>query len=138
MFIEATQIQERIEQMGKIVEAEPYMLPTYGWSDHSARPNIEVDEQGYHYIVLERGHENEHLITTDLDELLYRVFDGVTFELACRYELKHRKWGKDSRRILFACQEELLSWLNPAWGERRKREHEQILAQYPFEDGLFR
>jgi hypothetical protein len=58
----------------------------------------------------------------------------VTFAIECSYELKHRIYGKDFRRIMFIHQEELLSQLNQSWGERRRLEHEQILKRSPFDD----
>ncbi len=73
-------------------------------------------------------------MTSDLDELLYNIFQSVTFTLACSYELKHRKRAKDFRRIMFVQQEELLSQLNQSWGERRRLEHEEILKRSPFDD----
>jgi len=134
MYLTLSQIEHRISQLAKIIQASPDMLPTFGYSEQSGRPQIEVDEKGYHYVVSERGHELKRLITSDLDELLYNVFQGVTFSLACKYELDHRIHGQDSRRIIFAWQEERLSELSPSWSERRKLGHHEILKQYPFDD----
>jgi catechol 2,3-dioxygenase-like lactoylglutathione lyase family enzyme len=76
--------------------------------------------------VVERGQELRRDTTRDLDELLYHVFESVTFELACDYERAHRIAGEDIRRQLFARQLELLSSLSPAWAEREASEHRRI------------
>jgi hypothetical protein len=137
MRLNLSQIESRVEEIAQIIGATRESLPTFGHSEQDGRPHIEVDARGYHYVIAERGHEFQRHTTTDIDELLYKVFQGVTFELAGRYELKHRVQEQDFRRVLFSYQEELLSQLAPSWGERRKREHEQILEQYPFDDEVY-
>jgi len=134
MSLELSQVKRRVEQMARIIGASRDILPTFGHSEHSGRPHVEVDASGYHYVVAERGNEHQRHTTLDLDELLYDVFQSVTFELACKYEQSHRVYSKDSRRITFQYQEELLSQLTPSWGERRKHEHERILEQHPYDD----
>ena len=129
-----SQIEAQVEQLATRVGASEYILPTYGRTEDGARPHIEVDSRGYHYVVVERGQELEHHTTNELDELLYLVFKGVTFSLAINYELKHRVKGQDFRRVLFQRQIELLSALSPDWGERELRQHHETLRQHPFDD----
>jgi hypothetical protein len=128
------EVKSIIEGLAEKIGASPNMLPTYGYSEETARPEIQLDSRGYHFVVSERGHETERHITFDLDEILYEVFDGVTFALACTYELNHRVEGQDFRRILFTYQEDLMAQLSPAWAERNKLERDKVLEQYPFED----
>ncbi len=99
-------------------------------------PHIEVDTQGYHYVVVERGEELTRITTMDLDELLYHVFEAITFGLACDYEVTHRISGQDFRRLLFKYQIELLSTLSTQWAQRELADHRQILRQNPFDDQL--
>jgi hypothetical protein len=134
MYLNLSQVKYRVTKLAAIIEAPRNTLPTFGHSEQSGRPHVEVDTNGYHYVVAERGQEFQRHTTSDLDELFYDVFQSVTFELACKYELANRISDKDSRRILFAHQEELLSQLHQAWGERRKQEHKQILERHPFDD----
>jgi len=98
-------------------------------------PYIEISD-AYHFVVEERGLELERRKTSDLDELLYWVFDGVTFTVASSFELRNRRPNEDSRRQLFAKQEELLNLASEAWGRRKEVEHEGVLANYPFNDTL--
>lgn len=109
-------------------------LPTYGSSRDFGYPHIEVDENGYHFVVIERGREIERQTTRDLDELLYIIFEFSTSEIARQHELSNRKKNADPRRIFFAKQEELLTKLNPEWGARRQIEHKKILIKHPFDD----
>src|SRR5687768_8863935 len=94
-----------------------HSLPTYGHTEDGARPHIEVNSRGYHIVVVERGQEESRVTTHDLDELLYRIFQNVTSDLAFAYELAHRVETQDCRRVAFQRQVELLSQLSHSWGE---------------------
>lgn len=98
-------------------------------------PYIEISD-AYHFVVEERGLELERRTTRDLDELLYWVFNDVTFTVASSFELRNRRPDEDSRRQLFAKQEELLNLASEAWGRRKESEHKAVLANYPFNDAL--
>lgn len=134
MTLPLTEIKSRVKKLAEVIAAPADTFPTFGRSEQSGRPHIEVDSGGYHYIIAERGQELEHHTHSDIDELLYLIFQWITFELAIKYELDHRINGQDVRRVLFERQENLLSRLSAAWGERRKQEHEQIVQKYPFND----
>ena len=111
-------------------------MPTYGHSEDFARPHIEVDMHGYHYVIVERGMELRRITTTDLDDLLYHIFEAVTFSLACDYEVTHRIPDQDFRRLLFKQQIELLSAHFDWVGGEGISDHERILKQAPFDDQL--
>lgn len=134
MSLTLTEIKSRVKELAKVVGAPAHTFPTFGRSEQSGRPHIEVDSRGYHYVITERGQELERHTTPDIDELLYYTFRWITFGLAVKHELDHRIAGRDVRRVLFAYQQGLLSQLFPTWGERRKQEHEQILQKHPFND----
>jgi hypothetical protein len=134
MYLNLSQIKYRVEKLAKVIAPPRETFPTFGHSQQTGRPHVEVDANGYHYVVAERGHENSRHTTSEIDDLLYDIFQDMTFDLACKYELNHRIDGKSSRRLMFEVQEELLSQLAPAWGQRRKLEHAHILEQYPYHD----
>jgi hypothetical protein len=130
-----TEIKTEVDRRAALIGAGGhYGLPTYGYSEDGARPHIEVDSRGYHFVVEERGQELSRVTTEDLDELLYQVFQAVTHMLASDYESRHRIEGQDSRRLLFHRQVELLSRLSARWAERQAEEHRRILADHPFDD----
>jgi hypothetical protein len=111
-----------------------HSLPTYGRTEDGARPHIEVDWRGYHFVVVERGQEQERFTTRDLDELFYRIFQNITHELAFAYELAHRVETRDCRRLVFQRQVELLSQLSSSWAQGQAQEHDHILREHPFDD----
>lgn len=128
------EIKTEVNRLAAQIGAPADLLPTYGYSIDGAHPHIGVDTRGYHYVVVERGEELSRVTTVERDELLYCIFKDVTFELACKHELKHRAENQDSRRLMFIHQVELLSRLSPKWGEMKAQEHEKILEKHPYDD----
>jgi hypothetical protein len=53
------EIKSEIDDLAQRIGASGLILPTYGRSEDFARPHIEVDDSGYHYVVVERGQEME-------------------------------------------------------------------------------
>jgi hypothetical protein len=129
------EIKSEVDRRAALIGAAgQYSLPTYGHSEDGARPHIEVDSRGYHFVVEERGQELSRITTHDLDELLYRIFQCVTSHLAAAYELAHRVETQDCRSLAFQRQVELLSQLSPSWAEREADEHQRILRAHPLDD----
>ena len=84
------EIKIEVDRLAAKIGASGFCLPTYGCSEDGARPHIEIDPRGYHCVVAERGQELKRITTVDLNELLYQIFEAITFSLACDYELAHR------------------------------------------------
>lgn len=131
---ELRKLHVQVESLARQIQAPAHLLPTYGRSEDFARPHLEVNGNGLHFVVVERGQEQLRRTTQYPDELLYWVFEGVTFSMAGQYELQHRVPGPDFRRLLFQQQLLLLQQLNPTWTARRRQELADIVQQYPFED----
>ena len=130
-----TEIKAEVDRRAAAIGAAGHhSLPTYCHTQDFARPHIEVDSRGYHFVIVERGQEQSRFTTRDLDDLLYQIFQTITFSLACDYELAHRIETQDCRRLGFQRQIELLSQLSKRWGWREAEEHKQILREYPFDD----
>lgn len=134
MMTQLPQIKAEVERLAAKIGATECVLPTYGRSEDFARPHIEVDSRGYHYVVVERGQELRRVTTSNLDELLRHIFDSVSFELACSYELAHRIGTQDCRRLLWKHQLDLLQILSPAWAAARECEIGELLRRHPYHD----
>jgi len=129
-----SEIKVDVDRLAGIIGAPENILPTYGWCEGSARPHIELDDRGYHYVVSERGQELQRITTWNLDTLLGHIFDSVSFGMAAKYELHHRIQGQDSRRLLWKRQLELLRILSPEWAALRSSEIDDILQKHPYND----
>jgi hypothetical protein len=99
---------------------------------HDGSPHVEREGNCYYYVVTERGSERERIATKDPDEILYLLVRDVTFAVAIQYELNNRIEGKDGRAMFFPYQEKLLSEIKPEWGDRKRKEHLEVLKKHPF------
>jgi hypothetical protein len=127
-------LRKSVQRVAAIISAPSDLLPTYGASRDFGHPHIEVDQNGYHYIVVERGQEIERWSTQNPNELLFWVFDSATFSMAVAYELIHRMEGQDCRRIIFEKKLELLGALDSDWRARAGKAQKAILERHPFDD----
>lgn len=131
------EIRKKIDELSlkllQKIDVNSYI--TFGNQEDFAKPNIKIDNSHfYNFIVVERGQELEKRITTNLDDLLYWIFELITFDLASKFELQNRIENSDFRKILFKKQEELLSFISVEWKAKKVIEHNEILKTYPFQD----
>ena len=124
------QYREIAEKLG----APEYYCRFATTPQHDGSPHIEVIGDQFHFVVTERGSEFERRKTTDPQDILFWLVSGLTFGMACEWELKHRIEGEDSRRQLFQKQIDLLSQVNQDWAERMRESCKKILEEHPFED----
>ncbi len=128
------EIESKVNELSRIIKADPKLLPTYGYTEDFAHPHIEVDDKGMHFVVIERGQEIYRKTTNNIDKLLYWIFESITFSISSDFELKNRNKREDFRKIMFSKQEELLGLIKSEWKEFKKKEHNEILKKYPFDD----
>ena len=99
------------------------------------RKFIDRLHDNYSYVILDNEAGMEHLsrgTTQDIDELLYWVFEYITFSMASSYAAMHRDSINNHRRVMFLHQLELLKKLNPFWEKRREKEIDEILKFSPY------
>lgn len=96
--------------------------------------HVKIDDDGYHYIVTERGKELNHQTTLDPDELLYWLLSDVVFYMASKYELDNRMPNQDSRRLMFKKEVDLFKKLDQGWAQKKEKEIASILKGYPYVD----
>ena len=53
-------------------------------------PHIEIDEEGYHYVVLERGEENLRKTTKEYEELIYWIIEFIAYRMASTHAALQR------------------------------------------------
>ena len=127
-------LRRLVEELGRRISVLEDDLPTYIKSRDGAHPHIEHDSRGFHYVIVERGKELRRVTTQDVDELLYLIFQDITFGMACSYEVKHRIVGEDCRRQLFSYQLGLLEQLDFSWRRKREEQITKTLKDHPFDD----
>lgn len=97
--------------------------------------SIYVENSKYYYVVMERGKVNKCYESDELEDVLYSLFESITFEMASNYELQHRVEGEDSRELIWKKQLELMEKVNKKFFIKCQIEIEEILKIAPFNDG---
>ena len=128
------EIEVVVNKLAKVIGASKDQLPTYGVSRDFGYPHIEVHNNEYHYVVVERGQELERKSTVDFNELLYWVFSDATHSMAFNYELNNRIEDQDCRRIAFPKQIELMSEISEEMGNSTESDIAEILKNNPYDD----
>ena len=124
-------LQKRLVTELRKVNGDIELLPEINHSNDFAKPFIELDRHGYNYVCRERGEEIFRKMPFDIDELLYEVFDNLTFEMATKWEVQNRKENEDFRLQLFAKQVDLMTTINADFGQRINNKLQRILKFQP-------
>lgn len=131
MSVSIQQIKEIVTQLARKIDAPIEFLPAIGTTPYDAQPHIEICNGELHYVVVERGKERSRDKTTKLDDLLYLIFETITFTMACRHLIRLGTDTPDQRSIIFSKQEELLGTLSEEWKIRVQEEHAEKLRKHP-------
>lgn len=124
-------LRKRLEIELQKIDGDIGLLPEINNSNDFAKPFIEIDKYGYNYVCRERGEEVFRKIPLDIDELLYEVFDNLTFEIATNWEVKNRKDNEDFRLQLFSKQVDLMTGIDKDFGKRLNDRLQSILKFAP-------
>lgn len=132
------EIKKEIFKMGRKIglndESKLYPMFSRTSAVFSEGASIYTENSKYYYVFMERGHINKCYESENLEEILYLLFESITFKLASDYELHHRLEEQDSRRLIWTKQLELLERIDKSFKKRCKAEIEEILKIAPFND----
>ena len=126
-------LQKEIKRLGNIIKVPSEKYPSMKQSK-DAHPYVEMHGRQFYFVIKERGTVYTKKEFNTMEELLFEVFDNITFSMAMDYELKHRIDGQDCRRLIFEHQLELMSKLNIRWKDKLQRKHNAILLEHPYND----
>jgi hypothetical protein len=129
--VELDQIKTMVEQMSVRISAPSSLLPTFGSSEDMGRPYVQIDSNGYHLIVVEKGIEQYRTTTKSCDDLLFEIFRNVASAMAFEFEMSQTPRAVDPRSVAFAKAISILSVLNADWAQRQKSYYERVLSASP-------
>ncbi len=129
-----TDIRLEVERLAARISAEPWMLPTYGYSEETGKPHIEEDGAFYYYVQSERGGEFLRWKSDSFDELLFVIFHDVVSAFNSKEPRGAKIQGRDRRRDWFQQNIELMAILSEQWAEQLKEFQRRLLELYPFDD----
>jgi len=128
-------LEREFNRLSKKISVPERLKPSFGPSDYDEKPYVFEDyKNNLHYAAKERGQISFDKITSDFDEILYWIFDSITFSMAVDFELNSRIEEQDCRRIAFEHQTQLMTTINKIWGKKTIKKHNEILKEHPFDD----
>lgn len=134
MTIGIKEIRLRVVELGKLISAPQSYLVVPDQPTSDGTPYVEVINDEYHYVSADRGMEISRRVTSDVDQLLYWILKRASSAMASNFEFKNRIENKDTRRIKFSKQIEIIGKLSPSWAHLMSMEIEEILKSAPYDD----
>lgn len=127
-------LNKKIRKLGGKINVPENLYPLMKHGDLFSSEFIEIRFPFYYYVVLERGIEIKRKKFKKIDELLYYVFKNIISSMSIQYEKENFSSNKDIRRVSFPYQIELMTTINDKFGNRLKKDFDEILKKYPFQD----
>lgn len=90
----------------------------------------------YHILLVEKGKVRDNNILVDLSEILLRVLDIYSFDIAMQYAINNRLPGRDFRHLLFEKEIEIFSLFGEEFRKHKVKEIETILKKAPYIDEI--
>lgn len=117
--------RELVERIG----ASPSQLPWFGVAHDDLRPHVLEDDDGaLVYLERDRGVIERRDVATNLDELLFWVFEPITERLARSWSRQQRTDRDTYAFSAVARQVALFEALDPAWAARFRAENARSIA----------
>ena len=85
---------------------------------------------------MERGNVVKHYKSEKIEDILYPLFENITFTLAVKYELEHRNTDEDWRKLMWQKQLALLEAIDIGFADIRRNEIAEILRISPYKDSV--
>lgn len=133
-MVSLNEIKILINEMSKKINAPISELLTFGITRDDGTPCVQIEGEIYYYVARDRSVTTLQKQTHDVNELLFWVFNDVTFHMATKYEVRNREKGVDPRRQIFSYQLGLLEKLDPSWVKKEEEIIEKILLDSPYMD----
>ena len=107
-----SQIKEMVNKINENLGVPNSKLPAYGSGDDKRPSYVTANKDSYSLFEYNPYHDkkNQHLTikTSDINELLFKIFEEATRTMASNYELENRIPNQDTRIIMFNKHIEIL------------------------------
>lgn len=132
-------IKKDLTKISVDIEAETTICFSATLGNHAPGDYVFADERGFHFVSIgDRGKLEGDTTYQNLDDILFAVYWLITFRLSVAFAKENIEAGKDWRRKMFPKHLELLKTLGDIYYLRGQAKIDQILAENPYNDELFR
>ena len=128
MLLTLPQIEGKIRELAAVIYAPEEFIPTFGFSNQTGLPHIEIHSKHYSLIVCENGAELSREIFDDPDELILKVFHDISFSMACDLVYEGTN-DQNFRERFLSAQKHLMSKINLNYGGTIKRKQESLIPE---------
>ena len=111
MLLTLLQIEGRIRELAAIIYAPEEFIPTFGSSNQTGLPHIEIESKHYALIVCENDVELSRETFDNADELVFKVLQDISFSMASDLVYEDTNDQNFRERFLEA-QKNILSKIN--------------------------
>ena len=123
MELTLSQIEGKVREFTHIIHAPEDLIPTFGFSNESGLPHIEIYNDTYCLVVSENGKQISKKSTKDPDELLFMIMHTITLSMACERIFNDTNY-QNLRMRLFQTQKNIISKINLSFMSKIKLKHD--------------
>ena len=125
MELTLPQIEGKVREFTHIIHAPEDLIPTFGFSNESGLPHIEINSDTYCLVVSENGKQISKKSTKDPDELLFMIMHTITLSMACERIFNDTNY-QNLRMRLFQTQKNIISKINLSYMSKINLKQEGI------------
>lgn len=119
MQLTLPQIEGKVREFTHIIHAPEDLIPTFGFSNESGLPHIEIYNDNYYLVVSENGTQISNKSTKDPDELLFMIMHTITLSMACERIFNDTNY-QSLRNRLFQLQKSIMSKIDLSYTSKIK------------------
>ena len=123
MQLTLPQIEHKVREFTHIIHAPEDLIPTFGFSNESGLPHIEIYNDAYYLVVSENGTQISNKSTKDPDELLFMILHTITLSMACERIFNDTNY-QSLRKRLFQLQKNIISKIDLSYMSKIKLKHD--------------
>ena len=119
MQLTLLQIEGKVREFTHIIHTPEDLIPTFGFSNDSGLPHVEIYNDTYYLIVSENGTQISNKSTKDPEELLFMIMHTITLSMACEHIFNDTNY-QSLRKRLFQLQKSIMSKIDLSYTSKIK------------------
>lgn len=131
-------VKKDLERINVDISKEKTIIFSETLGNHAPGDYYFANEEGYHAVsVGDRGQIEAETFYPNLEDVLFAIYDMITFRISVEYAKTNKKPGEDWRKCVFSKQLDLLRNIDEKYYTKGKNEINEILRKNPYNDSIF-